>query len=215
MRSFRNRQEAGQALAERLAAMDLTDPVVLALPRGGVPVGAEVARALGAPLVPVLVRKIGVPGQPEVAAGAVVDGDPPEIVVNAGIAARCGLDAEEISRLAETQIAEIARRRARYMGDRAPVPLRGRDAVVVDDGIATGATMRAALIAVRRQGAARVIMAVPIAPDDTLARLASEVDEAVCLMVPRPFWAVGQGYQDFHQVPDAEVVRLLAAAGEG
>ncbi len=98
------------------------------------------------------------------------------------------------------------------MGNRAPGPIAGRNAVVDDDGIATGATMRAALIAVRRQGAARVILAVPIAPDDTLARLAPEVDQAVCLMVPRPFWAVGQGYEDFRQVPDAEVVRLLAGA---
>jgi putative phosphoribosyl transferase len=215
MDRYSDRNEAGRKLAEALAARGYADPVVLALPRGGVPVALQVARALSAPLDLVMVRKIGVPTQPELAAAAVVNGPAREIVVNDEIAAMAGLDRAAIEALAETQLEEIRRRRTIYLKDRAPVELAGRTAIVVDDGLATGATMRAALIAVRRRKPARLVMAVPVAPEDTLARLAGEVDEVVCPLTPRHFYAIGAHYADFAQVPDSEVVRLMdEAAGE-
>lgn len=149
MNSFNNRIEAGQALAKELVKKNYPDPVVLALPRGGVPIGLEVARSLKAPLDLVMVRKIGVPYQPELAAAAVVNGDNPELVINESIAAHAGLDKEELDRLAERQLEEIKRRRGIYLKDRAQVSVEGRTAIVVDDGIATGATVRASLKAVR------------------------------------------------------------------
>ncbi len=212
MRAYENRVEAGRALADSLAALDLADPVVLALPRGGVPIGLEVARRLGAPLDLVMVRKIGVPGQPELAAAAVVNGDHPEIVINAGVAAYAGLDRAAIDRLAEVQVREIARRRALYLKGRAQTPLAGRTAVVVDDGIATGATMRAALKAVRRQNPARLVLAVPVAAPDALDALEREVDAVVCPLRPDYLGGIGAFYRDFTQVEDAEVVRLLDEA---
>lgn len=212
MTRFHDRAEAGRALAAALAAEDWPDPVVLALPRGGVPVAVEVARALGAPLDLVMVRKIGAPGQPELAVGAVVDGATPRIVTNPGFAAQCGPSPGDVDAMARRELAEIARRRALYLRGCAPVPLAGRTAIAVDDGVATGATMRAALRALRRPGPARLVLAVPVAPRDTAAALQAEVDALVCLHRPTPFGGVGAHYDLFPQIPDAEVARLIARA---
>lgn len=209
-----NRVTAGQALAEALAERNFDHPLVLALPRGGVPVAAEVARKLGAPLDLVMVRKIGVPNQPELAAAAVVNGAHPEIVVNDGIAAMAGLTRSDIEALADAQLEEIKRRRAIYMKGRTQVPIEGKTAIIVDDGIATGATIRAALLAVRRQDPSRLVLAVPVAPADTLDDLRPTVDEIVCLETPEPFYAIGGHYVDFNQVPDEEVVQRLAEAAK-
>jgi putative phosphoribosyl transferase len=209
MRQFRNRREAGSMLADQLAARQLPDPVVLALPRGGVPVAAEVARRLQAPLDLVMVRKIGVPYQPELAAGAVVNGDDPQVVVNEDVARWAGLDRRDIQALAEVQLGEIARRRALYLGGRDPVPVAGRTVIVIDDGIATGATMRAALRAVRRRAPARLVLAVPVAAPAVLEALAAEVDEVVCVAQPDSLGAIGAYYLDFRQVEDDEVISML------
>lgn len=212
MDRFRDRIDAGQVLARLVAERRFDRAVVLALPRGGVPVAAEVARRIGAPLDLVMVRKIGVPGQPELAAGAVVDGDRPEIIVNDDIARHARLTRDDIERLSKPELDTIARRRASYLKGRAPVDLAGRSAIVVDDGIATGATMRAALRAVRRQRPARVVLAVPVAEADSLAALRDEVDEVICPIVPAYFGAVGAFYDRFDQTTDDEVIRLMAAA---
>jgi putative phosphoribosyl transferase len=212
MSGFADRTQAGRTLAGKLAAPDLPDPVVLALPRGGVPVGLEICRRLGAPMDLVMVRKLGVPYQPELAAGAVVNGDHPEIVVNDEIAAHARLSPDDIQRMAEGQLDEIRRRRGIYLKGRAQVPLAGRTAIVVDDGIATGATTRAALKGVRRRGPAKLVLAVPVAPADTVERLRVDVDELVCVETPSFFYAIGAHYADFTQVSDDEVVRMLAEA---
>lgn len=212
MSGFSDRIAAGRALAKALVERNYSDPVVLALPRGGVPVGLAVARSLGAPLDLVMVRKIGVPYQPELAAAAVVNGAHPELVVNEEIAAQAGLSRRELDRLADMQIQEIKRRRQVYLKDRAQVPVEDRTAIIVDDGIATGATVRAALKAVRRQRPARLVLAVPVAPADTLDALRGDVDEIICLETPKFFYAIGAHYIDFNQVSDEEVVRLLAEA---
>jgi putative phosphoribosyl transferase len=175
-------------------------------------VGLEIARRLKAPLDLVMVRKIGVPFQPELAAAAVVNGDAPETVVNDAIASRVGLGPDDIAALAEVQLQEIARRRAFYLRDRAQVPVEGRTAIVVDDGIATGATMRAALRAVHRRRPARLVLAVPVGPPDTLRALGAEVDEVVCVPRPTLLGAIGAYYDDFTQVEDEAVVRMLDAA---
>lgn len=211
MPRFAGRQEAGRLLAARVVALGLRNPVVYALPRGGVPVAAEVADALHAPLDLVLVRKIGAPGQPELALGAVVDGDAPETVLNPHIVAATGASEAFIEAARRRELAEIERRRTRYLAGHPRVDPAGRDAVVVDDGIATGATARAALHALRRRGAARLVLATPVAPADTLEALRGEADEIVCLFVPAPFFGIGAFYRDFHQLADDEVVDLLAA----
>ncbi|WP_397544775.1 phosphoribosyltransferase family protein [Roseovarius salis] len=212
MTKFANRTEAGQALAREIASRGYHDPVVLALPRGGVPVGIELVRALGAPMDLVMVRKIGVPHQPELAAAAVVNGDAPEIVHNTEIMAHAGLDTSDIERLAQTQLDEIRRRRGLYLRNREAVPVAGRTAIVVDDGIATGATVRASLRAVRRRAPSKLVLAVPVAAPDTLARLRGEVDEVVCLHQPAMLYAIGAHYTDFGQTSDDEVVRLMDEA---
>jgi putative phosphoribosyl transferase len=209
---FSDRAEAGRAVADLLATRPPPRPVVLALPRGGVPVAYEIARRLHAPLDLVMVRKVGVPHQPELAAAAVANGDAPEIVVNDSVAAAAGLGHDDIAAMAEAQLGEIARRRALYLKGRDPVPLEGRTAIVVDDGIATGATTRAALRAVRRRNPDRLVLAVPVAPPDTLDALGDEADEIVCVTRPAFLGAVGAFYRDFTQVDDATVVRLLDEA---
>jgi putative phosphoribosyl transferase len=209
---YRNRREAGQALAKLLVARGYADPVVLALPRGGVPVGLEVARALHAPLDVLLVRKIGAPGQPELAAAAIVDGAQPELVVNEEVVAATGMTRAEIDAEAQRQLREIERRRVAYVGSRAALPLAGRTVIVVDDGIATGTSVRAALRALRARQPARLVLAVPVAPADTLARLAPLVDEVVCPATPEPFIAIGLHYADFHQLDDREVVAAMDEA---
>ena len=209
---FADRAEAGRLLAERLLRLGLEEPVVLALPRGGVPVGFAVAAALGAPLDLVLVRKIGAPDQPELAVGAVVDGSRPETVLNRDVVRQLGVSQHWIETETARQLDEIERRRRLYFGGRARAPVEGRTAIVVDDGIATGATMQAALHATRRARPKTLVLAVPVAPPDTLERLRRDCDQIVCLAAPRSFMAVGSFYADFTQVEDEEVRELLRRA---
>lgn len=210
---FRDRIDAGRQLADTLAERDYPRPVVLALPRGGVPVAAEIATRLKAPLDLLLVRKIGTPWQPELAAGAVLDGAEPEVVWNEHVLRGLRLGPEDFKEAIARELATIERRRADYLGDRAPVPLDGVTAIVVDDGIATGATMRAALRGLAKRGPAKVVLAVPVAPPESLAELRALTDETICLQSPRGFGAVGEFYASFPQVSDAEVKALLARPG--
>jgi putative phosphoribosyl transferase len=207
---FRDRSEAGVRLAEALARYKDARPAILALPRGGVPVAAEIAAALGAPLDIILVRKIGAPTQPELAMGAVVDGDPPLVVRNDDVIRMARVSEAEFKAACERELAEIERRRRRYLGDRARVAIAGRTAIVVDDGVATGATTRAALRAVRAGNPQRLVLAVPVAPTDTLAAMREEADETVCLEDHRLFDAIGRFYANFRQLTDDEVIAALA-----
>lgn len=209
---FRDRTEAGEKLAAQLLHLGDHNPVVLALPRGGVPVGFEIARALAAPLDLVLVRKIGVPWQPELALGAVTDGGDPEVFIDRTLAAELAIPEDYIKKETARQVEEVERRRRIYHAGRAPLEIAGRAAIVVDDGIATGATMRVALQATRRRNPSRLILEVPVAAEETLGRLRREVDEAVCLESPPDLGAIGFFYRDFHQLSDAEVTELLARA---
>jgi putative phosphoribosyl transferase len=212
---FADRAAAGQMLARRLAQEKLPSPlVVVALPRGGVPVGAEVARLLHAPLDLLIVREIGAPWQRELAVGAVVDGDNPEVVVDEVMCATTGADQAYIDREAAAAWREIERRRQTYLRGRAPLDLAGVTAVLVDDGIATGATMRAALKALRGRRPARIVLAVPVAAHETLMALRLQCDRIVCLAEPQPLRAIGLHYGDFHQVNDAEVIAAFDAAGQ-
>jgi len=212
---FADRTEAGRRLAAALETYAPSRPVILALPRGGVPVAAEIAQALGAPLDLLLVRKIGLPWQPELAIGAVVDGADPLIVRNEAIIAHAGVSEGDFQRACHEELAEIERRKARYLGGRPRAPLAGRVVIVVDDGIATGATMKAALRAVRLRGPSKLVLAVPVAPADTVAELRPEVDALICLDTPEPFGAIGYFYTDFRQVGDEEVVAILARFPSG
>ncbi|HVY49997.1 MAG TPA: phosphoribosyltransferase [Devosia sp.] len=212
---FDDRREAGRRLGEALRDPPLAAPIVFALPRGGVPVGYEVARALEAPLEILLVRKIGAPGQPEYALGAVADGAAPQIVLNPEAVALFRPDPAYIEAESRRQLAEIERRRRAYVGERPPLDCRSRTAVVVDDGIATGSTARAALMALRQAGAAATILAVPVAAGASLPELRKLADRVVCLATPSPFVAVGNHYARFDQTGDEEVVALLAAARTG
>ena len=209
---FTNRHEAGRRLAERLLALKDRRPVVLALPRGGVPVGFEVARALAAPLDLVLVRKIGAPFQEELAVGAIADGEHPELVTDPRLVADLDISPEYLEEAKSAALQEIERRRRVYFGDRQPVDVAGCTAIVVDDGIATGATMLAALRATLRRKPARLVLAVPVAPRHTIEKLRREVDETVCLDTPADFFAVGQFYRQFPQLRDEEVIALLDQA---
>jgi len=210
---FRNRAQAGQALAGHLRAYaGRRDVIVLALPRGGVPVGFEVARALGAPLDVFVVRKLGVPGYSELAMGAIATGG--ARVLSRDLIARLGISRDALDAVIARESAELARREASYRGDRPPHALSGRTVVVVDDGLATGSTMRAAVEAVRKLGAARIVVAVPVAAPESLGRLAEEADECVCVEAPAGFAAVGEFYADFEATSDDEVRALLAAAAE-
>jgi putative phosphoribosyl transferase len=206
---FADRAEAGRALARRLAHLADDRPVVLALPRGGLPVGLEVAKALRAPLDLVLVRKLGAPFQPELAIGAVVDGGRPETVINQEMVREFEIPESYIAAESARQLAEIERRRELYLAGRKRVPIEGRTAILVDDGIATGATMEAALHATRRARPQRLVLAVPVAPPDTLEDLRPHVDNVVCLATPRQFGAIGAFYDDFQQLSDQEVIDLL------
>jgi putative phosphoribosyl transferase len=212
---FADRGEAGRRLADKLLHLKDRQPVVLALPRGGVAVGFEIAQTLDAPLDIVLVRKIGVPWQPELALGAVTDGAAREIFVDRDLATSLDVPDNYIEEETARQLEEIERRRKSYCEGRPALEVAGRTAIVVDDGIATGATMRVALQAVRRRGPARSVLAVPVAPPDTLAALRKEVDEAVCLETPIGLVAIGFYYRDFHQMRDSEVTDLLARAQRG
>ena len=209
---FSDRADAGRRLAARLLRFKAEHPVVLALPRGGVAVGIEIARALGAPLDVVLVRKIGAPMQPELAIAAVAEGEPPELVVNRDIMEMLGVPERHLMELRDRQLEEIERRRALYVGGRPRAAIAKKTAIVVDDGIATGATVRAALLAVRRAGPSRLVLAVPVAPADTIAELRRDVDVIECLETPADLVAIGMFYEDFRQVTDDEVTAMLAEA---
>lgn len=213
---FADRAEAGRLLAARLIDLKLANPIVFALPRGGVPIGAEVARALAAPLDVAFVRKIGAPEQPELAVGAVAGvPDAPEIVVHAELVRSLGLSEAFILESAARELAAIERQRARYQAVRPTVDAKGETAIVVDDGVATGMTMQAALRHVRRSEPARLIAATPVAAREAAAMLRTEADAAVLLSVPRRFGSVGGFYRTFAQVSDAEVISLMQICNGG
>jgi len=208
---FHDRAEAGKELSARLAAYaGRTDLLVLALPRGGVPVAFEVARALRAPLDVYLVRKLGVPGHPELAMGAIASGG--VRVLNRETVQALGIPRRIIDVVAAREQAELKRRERAYRDDLPPPDARGRTVILVDDGLATGATMRAAVTALRQQEPARIVVAVPIAASSVCAELGAEVDEIVCAVTPDPFYAVGLWYEDFSPITDDEVRELLRRA---
>lgn len=204
---FVDRRDAGRRLAERLLSLRENDPIVLALPRGGVPVGAEVAHRLGAPLDVILVRKLGAPSQPELAMGAI--GEEGVRVLDANLIARARVTDTELARIELRERAELERRAARYRGDRPPMKITGRTVVIVDDGLATGASARAAIVVARARGARRVVVAVPVAPPETVAALRNQADDVISVETPASMAAIGQWYEDFRQTPDEEVVELL------
>jgi putative phosphoribosyl transferase len=208
---FRDRTEAGRRLADGLREYaGRPDVLVLALPRGGVPVAYEVARALDAPLDVFLVRKLGVPGHEELAMGAIASGG--VRVLNERVLAIAGVDERTVDAVAAEEQRELERREAAYRGDRPALDVRGRTVVLVDDGLATGSTMRAAAVALKEQNPRRLVIAVPVAAGETCDEFRGEVDEIVCASTPEPFYGVGMWYEDFSQTTDEEVVRLLAEA---
>lgn len=209
---FRDRIVAGRQLGAELAGRGFSDPVVLGLPRGGVPVAAEVARALGAPLDVLVVRKVGAPFQPELAVGAVAEG---VTALSEEMIAQLGIRRADVEAVAEAEREEVARRTEKFRRTAPRLDLRGRTAVIVDDGIATGATARAAAEVARKLGAARVVVAAPVSSLEARRALRGLADEVVALDYPEPFMAVGCWYDDFRQTTDEEVVQLLAAAREG
>lgn len=206
---FKDRADAGRQLAAALTEYKDHQPIILALPRGGVAVAAEAATALNAPLDLVLVRKIGVPFQPELAMGAVVDGAAPLVVRNESVIALADIDEADFKAVCDRELAEIERRRERYLGSRQRVEVAGRTAIVIDDGIATGATTRAALRATRMRNPKRLVLAVPVAPSENLAAMREEADDVVCLEDYADFGAIGFYYADFRQVSDDEVIETL------
>lgn len=212
---FHDRVDAGRRLARALAGYKDRRPVVLALPRGGVPVAAEVAEALGAPLDLVLVRKIGVPTQPELAMGAVVDGAEPIVVRNDDIVRCTHVSEMDFRMIRDAELAEIERRRMRYIGTRTRADPAGRVVIVVDDGVATGATVQAALRAVRQRRPAKLVLAVPVGPTSTIEELRRDADDVICLEEHEPFGAIGYFYTDFRPTTDREVVEALARCPVG
>lgn len=204
---FTDRAEAGRLLAEQLVPLALTEPLVLALPRGGVPVGREIARRLGAPLDVLVTRKIGCPGQPELGVGAIAEGGEP--VFDADLLGRLGLTESDLAETVRRERAELGRRVAAYRGDRPLASVKGRDVAVVDDGLATGGTARAALAAVRAGAPRRLILAVPVGAAETVKALADDADDVVVLAAPWTFRAVGQWYVHFDQLSDHDVQELL------
>lgn len=207
---FRDRREAGRLLARALASHTLQNPVVLALPRGGVPVAYEIARALGAPLDVRVVRKIGIPWHPELGLGAVAEGG--YVHLSPAIVERAGLTEAELRPLVDRERREVEQRVLRFRGRRPPPTLRDHTVVLVDDGIATGGTARAAIDSIRAEGPTQVVLAVPVAARDTLQELACHVEEVVCLQTPADFYSVAMWYEHFAQVSDDEVVALLTEA---
>lgn len=208
---FRDRQEAGQKLGASLDLLQLKDPIVLALPRGGVPVAAEVAKALKAPLDLVIVRKVGAPGNPELAVAAIVDGDPPDVVLNREIVEAYALDDSALRVLIAQERPELERRRAVYRGKDLPLSVAGKTVIVVDDGAATGTTMKVAIRALKRRSPRKIIVALPVAPMDTADELAQEAD-LICLNQPARFRALSYYYGNFPQLSDNEVLDIMALA---
>lgn len=208
---YRDRREAGQVLSQHVSEqIDANNAVVLALPRGGVPVGFEIAQAIGAPLDVFVVRKLGVPMQPELAMGAIASGDIE--LLNEPLVARLGITAEEIDEVVAQERAELLRREAAYRGNRPVIAIHARIAILVDDGLATGSTMRAAIAAVRKHEPGRVVVAVPVGATDTCMMLARHVDTLICPLQPRRLRAIGEWYEDFSQTTDEEVRKYLVAA---
>lgn len=209
---FADRTDAGRQLAARVVATGVSDAIVYALPRGGVPVALEVARALDAPLDLMLVRKIGAPGQPEVALAAVVDGSFPQMIVNEAVQRISGASPLYLAQEKALALGEIERRRQLYFGGRAHPDPAGRTVVVVDDGLATGATARVAIRQLRARRVGRIVLAVPVVPESRMETLRAEVDQLICLAHPVEFGSVGAFYADFHQLNDDEVLEQLAVA---
>jgi putative phosphoribosyl transferase len=207
---FRDRHNAGLSLAEELARLELPDPVVLALPRGGVPVAGQVATRLRAPLDVIIVRKVGAPGNPELAVAAIVDGNPPDVVVNREIVEAYGLDEEALAELVKRERPELERRRIAFRGKRRQLAVTGKTAIIVDDGAATGTTVKVAIRALKRRSPREVVVALPVAPPETVRELEREGVRVVCLARPANFLALGYHYRDFTQVPDEAVNAELA-----
>jgi putative phosphoribosyl transferase len=213
MQRYADRADAGRRLAECLLSYQGSDVLVLGLPRGGVPVAFEVAAVLKAPLDVLVVRKLGVPSQPELAFGAIGEGG--VRVINDNVLWHVPVCEADIAEVEAAQRAELQRRVERYRGDRAPQPLAGRVVIIVDDGFATGSTARAACLVARAQGVAKLVLAAPIGSPDTIVELGSYADEVICPGAPRYFSAVGQGYDNFNQTSDEEVTTLLKCAEHG
>ena len=208
---FRDRVEAGRMLATTLQEYaNRNDVVVLALPRGGVPVGFEVAKALHAPLDVFVVRKLGLPGQEELAMGAIASGG--VRVLNRDLLRALAIPEEVVDQITQEEQRELERREREYRDGRSPIDVRGKAVILVDDGLATGSSMRVAVLALKQKGPAQVVVAVPVAPADTCAELQSVADKVVCAVTPQPFWGVGQWYEDFSQTSDEEVRELLRRA---
>lgn len=211
---FNDRQQAGRDLAAELAKLRLAEPVVLALPRGGVPVAAEVAAALAAPLDLVIVRKVGAPGNPELAVAAIVDGDPPDIVLNREIIEAYALSNSDLRALIKLERPELERRRLAYRGERHPLSVDGKTAILVDDGAATGTTMKVAVRAMKRRAPREVVVALPVAPPETVAELSQEADRVICLSQPAHFHSLSYHYRNFPQLTDDEVTAALLKAAQ-
>ncbi len=213
---FNNRQHAGKKLAQRLlqkweeGSLDLSNAAVIALPRGGVPIGFEISKALKLPLDVCIVRKVGAPMQPELAVAAVAEGG--EIVVNENIQGSLGLSDTEIEKLAKTRREEVKVRVKKFRGERAAINIRGKVVILVDDGLATGATALSAIHVIRKMQASKIVLALPVCPEDAVNRFRQEVDELVVLSTPEVFYAVGQSYADFDQISDEQVKALLDQA---
>lgn len=210
---FADRAEAGRKLAAFLTPYKAEQPIIYALPRGGVAVVAEVASVLEAPLELLLVRKIGVPWQPELAMGAVVDGGMPVIVQNAEVLSITAVGKKEFDEVCRRELAEIERRRQRYLGTRPWFDPKGRVAIVIDDGIATGSTVTAALRAMRQHDPKKLILAVPVAPRETIEKLRAEADDIICPVIPEDLGAIGFFYRNFRQFSDEHVIALLGQSG--
>ena len=210
---FSDRHDAGRQLAERLAAQASAHPVVIGMARGGLPVAAPVADRLAAPLDVIVVRKIGVPWHPELGVGAIVEGG--VLILNEALMAEIGVRREDVAEVIRHERAVLGERVESYRGDRAPVPVEHRVAILVDDGLATGFTARAAIAALRERGASRVVLAVPVASHASVEDLRLVADEVVALETPHEFYAIGEFYADFSQTTDDEVVRILAANRAG
>ncbi|MGX8012358.1 phosphoribosyltransferase [Mesorhizobium sp. ORM8.1] len=211
---FRDRQEAGQKLGASLELLQLRDPIVLALPRGGVPVAAEVAKALKAPLDLVIVRKVGAPGNPELAVAAIVDGDPPDVVLNREIVEAYALGDSALRVLIAQERPELERRRTAYRGKELPLSVASKTVVIVDDGAATGTTMKVAIRALKRRLPRKIIVALPVAPPEVVDELAQEADLTICLNQPARFRALSYYYGSFPQLTDSEVLDIMALASQ-